>query len=59
MSIVGDPQGTQARAIDTERKHPVGRQEEPPPSYGRKQLVVVALVIGIPVLLYLLSRLPW
>jgi hypothetical protein len=44
--------------MDTERKHPVGRQEEAPPSYERKQLLVVALVIGIPVLLYLLSRLP-
>jgi hypothetical protein len=59
MPIIGDPQGTQARAIDTERKHPVGPQEEAPPQYGRKQLLVVALVIGIPVLLYLLSRLPW
>jgi len=59
MSIVGDPQGTQARAIDTERKHPVGRPEEAPPSYGRKQLLVLGLVIGVPVLLYLLSRLPW
>ncbi len=57
MPVVGDPQGTQARAIDTERKHPAGRMEEPPPSHGRTQLLALAALVGVPVLLYVLFRL--
>lgn len=57
MPILGDPQGTQARSIDTERKHPVSRSEEPSPSYRRTQLLVLAALIGIPVLVYVVSRL--
>lgn len=55
--VIGDPQGTQARAITTEVKHPVGPSEEPPPSYRWKQLIGLVALVGIPVLLWLLSRL--
>ncbi len=55
--IIGDPQGTQARAIATEVKHPVGSPEEPPSSYRWMQLIGLLALIGIPVLLWLLSRL--
>lgn len=56
MPFVGDPQGTQARAFDAEREHPVGPQDEPPASYRRTQLWVAAALIGIPILLYVASR---
>lgn len=57
MPILGDPQGTQARAIDAERKHPVGRGSEPPASYGRRQLIAFALVLALPVFACALLRL--
>ncbi len=57
MPILGDPQGTQARAIDTERKYPAARAQEPPPSYRRKQLLVLAALIGVPALVYAFTRL--
>lgn len=49
---IGDPQGTQARAIDTERTHPTSRQEDALASYGRKQLIGLALFVAVPVILY-------
>lgn len=57
MPILGDPQGTQARAIDTERKNPTTHAEEPPPSYRRNQVLVLAALIGVPALIYVFTRL--
>jgi len=57
MPILGDPQGTQARAIDTERKYPATQAEEPPPSYRRNQLLVLAALLGVPALIYVFTRL--
>ena len=51
---MGDPQGTQARALDSETKHPV-HLKEAPTSYYRKQILVVALVIGLPLLVYAIA----
>ena len=52
---IGDPQGTQARALDTERQHPV-HPEEPPPSYRRNLLLVLALLFGVPLMVYALTH---
>lgn len=53
MPVIGDPQGTQARAIDTERRYPSGKSDEPPASFRSQQLLVLALLIVAPVLVYL------
>ncbi|KAF0208137.1 MAG: hypothetical protein Q8S43_04635 [Actinomycetota bacterium] len=54
MPIVGDPQGTQARATASEPVHPKSAQDETPAGYGWKQLLAVGLVVGVPILLYLI-----
>lgn len=48
---IGDPQGTQARAIDSERRYPTS-PERPPGPFRRNQMVVLALVIGLPLIAY-------
>ena len=53
--VTGDPQGTQQRAMAA------GSQHEPEPqgapaSFRRKQLLVLAVMIALPILAYLLSR---
>lgn len=48
---IGDPQGTQARAIDAERRHPTA-VEQPPGPFRRNQLIVLAMVVGLPLLAY-------
>jgi hypothetical protein len=56
MTDVGDPLGHLKAVSETERRYPV-ESEEPPPSYRRKQLIVAALIIGVPVLAYVVWRL--
>jgi hypothetical protein len=56
MVDVGDPLGHLKAVSETERRYPV-ESEEPPPSYRRKQLIVAALIIGVPILAYVVWRL--
>lgn len=53
MSIIGDPQGTSARAADVERRYPATSHEEPPASFERRRVIALAALIGVPALIYL------
>jgi hypothetical protein len=43
-------------SLETESRHPV-RSQEPPPGYGRVQIIGLAVFLGVPLLIYVLTRL--
>ncbi|HET6350933.1 MAG TPA: hypothetical protein VFG89_02235 [Coriobacteriia bacterium] len=56
MPIVGDPQGTQARALDVEREHPGHGDVDAPPAYRWRQLLAVLVVVVFPIVACLLLQ---
>jgi hypothetical protein len=51
-----DSPNTRGAGVETEARHPT-HPDDPPDSYGRTQLIGLALFIGVPIVIYLLVRL--
>ncbi len=56
MTITGDPQGTQSRAIASEGERSQPGYDDTPAPGGWKQLLAFGLIAGVPVAVYLLGR---
>jgi len=56
VGSLNDPLAHLAAESETEQRYPV-RPEDPPASFRRNQLIVAAILIGVPLLAYVVWRL--